>query len=95
MCAGDVADGVDHDHDDEPPHDAYAGERNRPLAQVNRHRGAARVYHEIRSKHFCKDLHVEEKKEEHKSAHVTEANWFLGIGNLKQKLKLILGLLLN
>lgn len=56
MSSGDVTDRVDHDHDHQPPHDAYSGECNGALAQIHRHRGTAGEDHEVGRKRFSDDL---------------------------------------
>lgn len=67
--AGDVADGVHHDHDHQPPHDAYPGERHRPLAaEVDRHRGAAGEDDEVGAEHLGDDLRCPGQQREHVSA---------------------------
>lgn len=47
MCAGDVANGVNHDHNGKPPNDTNAGECDSTLAKVHRHRSTAGEYQKI------------------------------------------------
>lgn len=54
--AGDVTDGVDHDHDGKSPHETYAREGDHSLAQVNGDRSTAREYEEVGSKNFSNHL---------------------------------------
>jgi hypothetical protein len=57
--AGDVADGVDHHHDGEAPHDADARERHRAAgAQVHRHRRAPGEDQEVRPEDLGEDLTI-------------------------------------